>query len=66
MENHHEVTQEMKDWLNPKVDDMEKEGSLIFSNFKKKFNLEYDEARCIIHCWDAQRRDIPNCKMPKN
>ena len=62
----HNVTEEMKAWLDPKSGDLEKDGSFIFSNFRKKFNLEYDEARCIIHCWDAQRRGIPNCKMPKN
>ena len=64
--DHHEPTQEMKDWLNSKADKMEEDGSLVFFDFKEEFNLEYDQARCIIHCWDAQRRGIPNCKMPKN
>ena len=38
----------------------------VFAQFKNKFNLSKDEARSIIHQWDAKKRDIPQGKSRKS
>ena len=60
-----QLTNEMREWLNGKADKMETEGGIIFADFIEKFGAERDQARSLIHYWDAERRDIPMDKTRK-
>jgi hypothetical protein len=55
----------MREWLNGKADKMETEGGIIFADFIEKFGAERDQARSLIHYWDAERRNIPMDKTRK-
>ncbi|MAH50836.1 hypothetical protein CMI37_33780 [Candidatus Pacearchaeota archaeon] len=59
------LTDEVKEWLDEKRANMKKDSWTIFPQFMEKFNLNKNEARDLIHCWDAEKRGIPEGKSRK-
>ena len=65
-----ELTNEMKEWLDERADDMRENGSLIFLNFVEKFTkagteTEKNHAKYLIRIWDAERRGITTARARK-
>ncbi|MAF25634.1 hypothetical protein CL634_08710 [bacterium] len=69
-----QLTDEMREWLNARSEDVSKNGSALFLNFMKEFKLN-DLARdpkqaklgakMLIRVWDAEKRGIPMSKTRK-
>ena len=45
-------------WLNQRREEFLREGQKLFDDFKSEFNLDTNEARKLIHSWDADFRGI--------
>ena len=60
-----QLTDEMREWLNERADKMSTEGGIIFTDFIEKFSADRNQARSLIHHWDAERRGIPMDKTRK-
>jgi hypothetical protein len=53
-----QISQEGQNWLDERKEMFLNEGQKLFDLFKVEFNLEDNDARELIHSWDAKSRDV--------
>jgi len=69
-----QLTDEMREWLNARSEDVSRNGSALFVDFMREFGLDNPAhnpkqarlgAKMLIRVWDAERRGIPMDKSRK-
>tara|TARA_B100000676_G_C18084135_1_gene853631 strand:- start:1915 stop:2097 length:183 start_codon:yes stop_codon:yes gene_type:complete len=52
------MNSQIEEWLNERREDFLNDGQNLFNSFKEEFKVSTDEARELIHSWDAKVRNI--------
>ncbi len=60
------VNHKMEEWLNERRENFLNNGQSLFNSFKEEFNVDTNEARELIHSWDADFRGIQSGKPKIN
>ena len=69
-----QLTDEMREWLNARSEDVSRNGNALFVDFMQEFGLDNPihnptkaklGAKMLIRVWDAERRGIPMDKSRK-